>query len=68
MGLARHQQESAFRSFGNKLANAAGHLKTVYDIGSTIYHAAKVIAPVAMPIIRALLYILSIIIIYNGGL
>jgi len=55
MGHARHQQESAFRSFGNKVANVAGHLKTAFDIGSTIYHAAKYVAPVAIPIIRALL-------------
>ena len=55
MGHARHTQESSFRFFGNKLANAAGHLETVYDIGSTVYHAAKAIAPVALPIIRALL-------------
>jgi len=55
MGHARHQQESSFRTFGNKLADAAGHLKTIYDIGSTVYHAAKYIAPVAVPIIRSLL-------------
>ena len=46
MGHARHTQESQFRSFGSKSANVAGHLKTVYDIGSTVYHAAKAIAPV----------------------
>lgn len=55
MARAHHQQASAFRSFGKKVANVAGHLKTIYDIGSTVYQAAKYIAPVAVPIIRALL-------------
>lgn len=55
MARAHHQHGSAFRSFGKKVANVAGHLKTIYDVGSTVYHAAKYIAPIAVPLISALL-------------
>ena len=55
MARAHHQNGSAFRSLGKKVANVAGHLKTIYDVGSTVYHAAKYVAPIAVLIISALI-------------
>ena len=38
-----HQQQSS--NFGQKLANAAHTMKSIYIIGSTIYHVGKAVAP-----------------------
>ena len=32
-------------SFGQKLSNAAHTMKSIYSIGSTIYHVGKAVAP-----------------------
>lgn len=38
-----HQLQSS--NFGQKLSNAAHTLKSIYSIGSTIYHVGKAVAP-----------------------
>ena len=67
MARAHHQHGSAFRSLGKKVANVAGHLKTIYDVGSTVYHAAKYIAPIAVPIISVLTEINRYVFIIMGS-
>jgi len=46
MADTRFLRQSPHIGFGQKMINAAGTLKSIYDIGSTIYKVGKIAAPI----------------------
>ena len=58
MGHRQHNNPSNMESIGQKVksvAEIAGTLKGIWDIGSSIYQGVKTIAPIVTPIITAML-------------
>jgi len=46
MAHTHNLQQSQHMNFGQKMVNAAGTLKSIYDIGSTIYKVGRIAAPI----------------------